>query len=302
MSQQYNIYVFNTLPYSETNPTPVASLLSSDVAKFPAVFHFPTPEPSIECATGLGSNCGKKGCTECPVSTMKAASPDYDIFKTVTTHRSTLGNPNIGVVILKASTVTTSANSVPFANALTDAETASSGKLDIFFFARWLDRPDLYDVLLTNSTNGTKVVRTFDAHGIQALALTPQGISKLTNAYDPIHNPVTCRPFSQVINTLLKTGGLWGASTTPPLAHYDATLIVSGGPPVTNANIGPETRHSYLKLSEARGSTFPERPFNRRISGDLGLFWSIIIMIVAFITAWVLLRIGAAYNANSHDL
>lgn len=288
---QYNILVFNSPPHSATNVTPVASLLASDAAKFVSVTHYDVPTPPESCATGLGSNCGRRGCVECPPSTVRAASADYEIFKTALAKYLT--DTARGIVILRSTTVTTATSAFAFSDALDVAETAvGTTQLDLFFFARWLDRPELYDVLHEFPDNGMKVIRTYDAHGIQALAITPGGMEKLKAGYSPDTNPVFCRPFAQVINTLLRTGGLYGAATTPSLASYDATLILAGGAPPADPDVAPESRQSYLKLAEARGSTFPERPFNRRVSGDLGIFWTVIVIVVVLLTAWIIVKIG----------
>jgi hypothetical protein len=290
-SQTYDVFVFVESPYTVTNPPPIANLFTATPSKFPLVVFKDMPKAELRCDTRIGKFCGKRDCTECDETLkMKTVSPDYEIFKTVLSEWTEASGR--GVVIIKSTTVTTLTDPAVLADTLTEAEGLSGEDLDAFFFAKWLDRPDQFNVLSANISNGSKLVRTWNPHGLQAIAFTNKGFAKLAATYAPDKNPVVCRPFAQVINVLVQNGTLYAATTTPSLTQYDATLVSES----STIDDSSAAKFSFLKTSECRGENHPMRPYNRRISADLSLFWSVIIILVALIVAWVLLKIGAFYT------
>ena len=251
--------------------------------------------------TGLGTNCGRPGCKDCLTThKMIPATPDFGIFEEIRTNH---WDQVSGVIIAKTSTTTISSLE-RIAGDLMEAQTLSENSMDVFYFAKWLDRPDQFTTLAVKAEpTGEiyKIVRTWNAHGFQSLAFSPLGFKKLSEAY-PSTTPVVCRPFAQVINTLLQNGTLYGITTTPSLMQYDATLITTVCDVTAAAMVGSPAVHSYLRTSECRGATIPEKPLNRRISNDLSFFWLAIVTIVVLITAWVILKIGNLGHSSSATL
>ena len=231
------------------------------------------------------SICGRRECTGCGGAThsIQAASVDYSIFAAVVASNP---DPTKGIIIVLTSTVASAITSADLASILETAETASAGRLDLFYFAKWLDRPDQFDVLAELPAGG-KIVRTWSPNGIQALAITPKGYKTLVEAYHPDRNPVVCRSFSLVLNTLVSRGELYAATTTPSCLQYDATLVS-----IRSSDGTAAAPFSYLKACEVRAATHPERPIPRRVSADLSLFWVAIIIVVATICIWFLIKIG----------
>ena len=66
--------------------------------------------------------------------------------------------------------------------------------MDIFYFSKWLYRPEKY-VSMLNYPTGGKLVRTYRPHGLQAYAITVSRMKKLRQKYSSAENPVLCRPF-----------------------------------------------------------------------------------------------------------
>lgn len=214
---------------------------------------------------------------------LRAFTPDYEIFRKLVTEWDI--NPAQGVVMIKTSSVTCLPNSDKLAEVINLAETELS-TFDLFYFARWLDRPDQY-VSLSELQGGAKLIQTMNPNSFQAIAISPGGMAKLKEFYPPDTNPVVCRAFSQILNQLIQKGNLVAASSTPCLVAYDALRIAQ------RAETGsPEAPFSYLKLAEARGDTSPERPFNRRLSAECTPFWLLIIVIVAGIVGAFLIYFG----------
>jgi hypothetical protein len=228
----------------------------------------------------IGVHCGRHNCSECDQTfKMRAVSSDYLLFKQVL-ELWEAGPQTDGVIIVKPTTVSMFGTSSTVSDILSDALSASGGEMDIFFFAKWLDRPEKY-VTLSTYPSGGKLIRTYSPHGLQAYAITVKGLRKLQSKFNPSNNPVLCRPFSQVIHMLVENGTLFALSTTPTVMAYDATRIVLKSR--KNA-IGEKARFSYLKTCEARSEIHPEEPLNRRISADLSFFWLMIILMVVIIT------------------
>jgi hypothetical protein len=242
--------------------------------------------------------CGKRKCVEkgCrPRYKIKPQTYDYEIFRQVVKDQRArygddlMSSSTNGVVIVKESTVSSAASYEHLMDALSRAYVASKNCLDVFYFAKWLDRPDQF-MTLDILPGGGRVVRTFNPYGFQALAFTRSGFGKIVSMYDPLENPVVCRPMSQLMNALVQRGILYAATTTPSLLQYDAMLTT-----LRYCSGNPEAPFSYLKTCESRGDTHPERPLNKRISADLSLFWVVIILFVAVICTWVLLKLGTLY-------
>ncbi len=278
----YDVYIFLEDPYNgTTNPPPISHLFDGSGLLFNQPINY-LPHPNIESLqdTKHGIHCGRQNCDGCDETfKMKAVSSDYLLFKKVLESRSPTSTD--GVIIVKPTTVAiggTSASDV--SGILGDAEEEAGGELDIFYFAKWLDRPEKYTTLRNYETGG-KLIRTYSPHGLQAYALTAKGIDKLVTRFDPTENPVICRPFSQVIHMLVENCTLFAVSTTPLLMFYDATRIVLK---TKKSALGEKARFSYLKTCEAQGEIHPEEPLNRRISADLSFFWLMVIMLVILIT------------------
>jgi hypothetical protein len=294
MTTTYQVFV--TVP-SAVSPQPPVETLFSTPLQTPGSVAFDTPVRINEselnqavCSVDTRiSNCGRYGCTECEgTQKITAASPDYEIFRKLVAEYQT----GKGVIVCKSTTVTSSTTVDDVATILKaadDAVTATGSTMDIFYLAKWLDRPDQYQTLGTLSGGG-KIVRTWNAQGFQAIAFTPTGFTKIRDTYHPDTNPVVCRPFAQVLNTMLQRGTAYGVTATPSLFQYDATIVTLSANPLT-----PEAPFSYLKTCESRGDVHPERVLTRRISADLSLFWIVVVIITIVISTWLLLKIGAVY-------
>lgn len=296
--EKYKVYIFLIHPYnSTTNLPPIASVFDGD-PKFEIIYK-DTPRVEIRADTRISMICGKKGCTSCgETHKMKPVTPDYELFKIALEEWNLLpGGEKLttGVILVKGTTVTASATPSLLSSVLTDAETSShfESGVDVFYLAKWLDRADQFNVVKTYS-NGSKLVRTWNANGIQALAITPKGMKKLGESYPPETNPVVCRSFSQVLNILLQNGTLIGATTTPSLLQYDSTYVTER--PAYGTFGDAFNRHSYLKTAECRSETHPENPLNRRISADLTFFWVVVVVVVCVFAVWTLLKLGAFYT------
>lgn len=235
--------------------------------------------------------CGKRGCVGCETQCgetyrMQTQSPDYDIFREVLQDWRA-GDGVGGVVIVKSTTVTVSATSDTLASALLMAVGAEPD-LDVFYFSKWLDRADQFRRLGTPLFGGGSVVRTWNPHGFQALAITQSGVQKLADAFPPDTDPVVCRTFSQVMNAMIQRGSLVAATTTPSLLQYDSMLVG-----IRELYGNAEAPYGYLKTAECVASVHPERPLNRRISADLSLFFAVLIIFIAVIAALLLVATGA---------
>lgn len=300
--EKYKVFIFLINPYNSTTNLPPISNIFSENPKFEIVYK-DTPKVEIRADTRISVICGKKGCIACgDTHKMKPVTPDYELFKIALEDWRNLSETDkakTGVIIVKGTTVTTLMSSSTVSEALNDAETASyfnepeRGGVDLFYLAKWLDRADQFCSVKSYS-NGTKLVRTWNANGVQALAITPRGLNKLNETYPPETNPVVCRSFSQVLNLLLQNGKLVAATTTPSLLQYDATYVTER--PSFGSTSDPYSRHSHLKTAECRGETHAENPLNRRISSDLTFFWVIVVVVVCVFAVWVLLKIGAFYT------
>ena len=282
----YTVYIFLEDPFNGTTAKPPIHTMFDPVG---TVFNDPivyAQHPNIDTLhdSKLGVHCGRPNCDGCDDTfKMRAVSSDYLIFKKVL-ETWTAGPMTDGVVIAKPSTVAVAGDATSVSNILTDAETEAGGEMDIFYFSKWLDRPEKYVTMLNYPTGG-KLVRTYSPHGLQAYAITVNGLNKLRQKYDPAENPVLCRPFSQVMHMLVENGTLYAVSTTPTLMFYDSSRIVMK---THKSAIGEKARFSYLKTCEARGEIHPEEPLNRRISADLSFFWLLIIMFIILITISVI--------------
>jgi len=296
--QKYKVYVFLTIPYNDTDLLPpISSVFVSDPLRFEIVYKN-TPNVEIRVDTRIGISCGKRGCTSCgETHFMKPASPDYEIFReALSDWKANVPEgekESTGMILVKSTTVSSSATATDLLRVLDDSYVELEGNLDLVYLAKWLDRPEQFNVLKTY-TNGSKLVRTWNAHGIQALGITPRGINKLAISFDPDINPVVCRPFSQVINILLQNGTLVGTTSTPSLLQFDSTLVADRA--VAHYASDGIAKFSYLKTCECRGETHPEYPLNRRVSSDLTFFWIVVVLIVAVISVWVLLKLGSFYT------
>jgi hypothetical protein len=310
MTHNYNVLIFIGNPYSSSYVPPVYSLFggSNGSGVFKSVKTVELPNNKTSCDTLIGTNCGKKSCDGCG-DTFKARpfSIDYLIFvETLKRWKELPDYQTKGMVIAKSSSVSSGAKASDLSDALIGGLEAIP-ETDIFYFSKWLDRPDQYNVLNTNLNTGMKTIRTWNPHGMQALALTPAGLAKLDSSFNPDRNPVVCRPFAQVLNALVQNGTLKATSTSPTLLHYDATLVseippasICSEPNAKKPTVRSDAaKFSYLKTCEARGETYPEAPLNRRISSDLSLFWVVIIILVAAIVVWVLLKLGSLYTYPS---
>lgn len=298
-ASDYDVLIFVNLPYSLQNLPPIYNMFGPP---FNSRQVFNTPDITQKQDTLISDKTGKM-CEGCG-GTFKGrpVSIDYEIFKIAITEWKK--NPSRGIIVVKSSTVS---SGIPDASALATQFQSSLEQFptaNMFYFARWLDRPDQYEVLKINTQTGIKTIRTWNPHGMQAVAFTPTGMSSLSSSFDPQVNPVVTRPFAQVLNSLIQNGKISAIGTTPSLLQYDATLI-SELPP--NTLVGRDTKttthqdaakFSYLKTSEARGETYPEVPLNRRISSDLTLFWVVLIILVAGLTIWLLLKIGSIGGGN----
>ena len=108
----------------------------------------------------------------------------------------------------------------------------------------------------------------------------------------PDKNPVVCRSFSQVLNILVRKGKLDAFTTTPSLLQFNSLDGLS----CDRTGLGKKSvDNNYLKTCETRGEIDPEKPLTRRISCDLTLFWTIIVIIIVSISTWILLKLGAFY-------
>jgi hypothetical protein len=239
------------------------------------------------------TKCGRVGCKECEcLPTTVATTPDYGIFKNI--YNDWIAGGKIGGVVIIKSSTTTLLQQKQLESLLYDANEYSNQAFDVFYFAKWLDRPDQFENLHTYADGQSKMVRTWNAHGLQAVAFTQAGFKKVYDLYGP-ENTIVCRPFSQILNSLLQNGTLYGVTTTPSAMQYDSCLVTETAFGITS-DMSNSFVHSYLRASECRGSSFPDRPLNRRISYDLTFFWIIIVAIIVIITTWVLLNIGSLYK------
>lgn len=250
--------------------------------------------PSV-VETCIGTDCGHVGCNDCDSThQMIPITPDYEIFSQVYTDWENAGSTG-GVVIVKSSTATL-LNPTEVASLLTDANTYSSGNFEIFYYAKWLDRPDQFNVLHTYS-NMSKMVRTWNPHGMQSIAFTEAGFIKLAERYPPNVNPVVCRPFAQVLNTLIQNGTMYAITTTPSSMQYDSTLITSSSYACQNENTS--IAHSYLRSAECRGVNDVEHPINNRISSNISFFWFVIAVLMVAVTVWIIFKItGVGETSN----
>lgn len=258
-------------------------------------------EPSIP-SRGVDTRygvCGKRGCSTCTTNSFLTPSTlDYEIFRTIhaqwltDTASTPADRETTGLIIVKTSTVGIAVDIEDLVRAVDTAWTsllstyALSSEMDLFYFAKWLDRPEQYQVLASLSGGG-KIIRTWNPNGLQALAVTPSGIRKLITAFPPEESPVVCRPFAQVLNVMVQRGAIVAASTTPALLSYDATLISLRG--VSGELHSP---FSYLRTCETRGDTHPERPLIRRVSANLNLFWVVIIIACTCVAIWIVIQSG----------
>lgn len=301
--QKFKVYVFFTIPYNGVDVfPPIASVFSVDPARFEIIYK-KMPNVEIRVDTRIGISCGKKGCTNCgETHFMKPASPDYEIFRESLldwkTNVPDSEKETTGMILVKSSTVTSTATAADILRVLDDSYSELDGNLDLVYLAKWLDRPEQFNELKSYA-NGSKLVRTWNAHGVQALGITPRGINKLAISFDPEINPVVCRPFSQVLNILLQNGTLVGTTSTPSLLQFDSTLVADRA--VAHYAADSAAKFSYLKTCECRGETHPEYPLNRRVSSDLTFFWIVVVIIVAVIAVWVLLKLGSFYSDSYHS-
>lgn len=300
--QNYRVYIFLTLPYNNTDLLPPITSVFLGETRFEIVYKN-TPNVEIRVDTRIGIRCGKRGCTTCgETHFMKPASPDYEIFKEALADwkENVLeeDKETTGMILVKSTTVSSSATATDILRVLDDSYIELEGNLDLIYLAKWLDRPEQFNVLKTYS-NGSKLVRTWNAHGVQALGITPRGINKLSISFDPEINPVVCRPFSQVLNILLQNGTLVGTTLTPSLLQFDSTLVADRA--ISHYAADSIAKFSYLKTCECRGETHPEYPLNRRVSSDLTFFWIVVVLIVAVLAVWVLLKLGSFYTDSYHS-
>lgn len=284
--EKYRVYCYYA-DSGDTQPSPIHKLFTDAGIDVHVLTGNGTTTPAVDTRI---SRCGKRTCTTCSSNTfIPPATSDYEIFRQVVqaeTAASSPMNSDGGVIIIKSTTVTSSTTIDDLESALINAKSVSTN-FDIFYFARWLDRPELYEVQ-RSLDGGGKLIRTWSPHGLQAVAITKVGYDALVAKFPPDHNPVVCRPFAQVINQLIQRGELTAMSTTPPLLSFDATLVSLQG---VSGNL--HEPFSYLKTCEARAETHPERPLHRRISTDLTAFWIVVIIITVSVAIWVLVSLGA---------
>lgn len=289
MATVYDVFVVSDEPYGLIAASPIETVFS-DTGNVTGKFTIPPtriemPKLPVTADTKI-KICGRRECVDC-IDTHKMAmkSPDYTIFERVL---ALWGGVN-GVVIVKSSTVTVGTTYDMLADALSVAETKLGAALDVFFFAKWLDRADQFEDVFVYGGGG-KIVRTWNAFGFNALAFTPSGFAKIADMYDPSANPVVCRSFSHVLNAHIQAGALMAATTTPSLLQFDATLTA-----IRNANTALEAPYSYLKTCETRGAVHAERPRNRRISNELAFFWVVLIVLLVAVTLAVGQRVARLY-------
>lgn len=292
MSSTYQVFAF--VPDAAATPvTPVESLLSALPETFEVVrvSERQVASSAVLVDTGI-SRCGRHGCTDCTF-TQKArpVNSDYELFRAAASR----WNGVSGAILVKAATTVahvgvSAANIAEILSTAISAAGSGGAPMDAFYLSKWLDRADQWTTLAVLSGGG-KIVRTWNPHGIQAIAFTKVGFEKILSAYPPASNPVVCRPFSQVLNSLIQRGTLVALTTTPSLLQYDASrvsLAVS-----SSSSLTADAAFSYLKTCETRGDTQPERLLTRRVSADLSLFWAVIVIVTAVVAVWVLVWIRA---------
>lgn len=285
----FTVYVLTTKPSVSPIETFFSNAPTGSIFKKPPV-RIATPVPTRYVDTKINA-CGRRSCTGCrKTHAARPATVDYEIFRAVVEHYSQSGG-NGGVVIVKDTTVTNVTIEL-VESAFDSANTAllqraTSEVLDIFYFAKWLDIPNKFEHL-DSLDGGGHVVKTWSPHGVQAIAITKAGLTKLLRAFPPDTKPVVCRPFSEVINITIQNGALIAATTTPSLMQYDTYL--TGDAIACSDTLAPYT---YLKSCEARGDIGVDKPMNRRISSGLSMFLFIIVIILTFITSWTLVNLGA---------
>jgi hypothetical protein len=264
---------------------------SASGVTFAAPVRIPEEKLCVPVDTHI-AQCGRHGCCDCATThVIRPVTSDYEAFR----RASQDWDQTSGVIIVKASTVAVAVSATEIADVLHAAATAadaSASPSDVFYLAKWLDRPELWTTLAV-LPGGAKIVRTWSPNGFQAVAFSPGGFAKVLAAFPPASNPVVCRPFSQVLNSMVAAGTLVATTTTPSLLHFDATRVQ-----IASSATTPDAAFSYLKTCECRGDTQPERLLTRRVSADLSLFWVVVVMLTAVVSVWVLLKIGAIYAAD----
>jgi len=297
--------VFTGAPYNTTNTPPpigtgVFSSSDSPVGFFD-VRYVPYPLDNQELSVCNPSTTHGKCADDCLTCAERFKSncvtTDYLLFKKAYEIWVNEPSPKPGVILVKDTTVSAAATGATIASAITAAELASGNKLDMFYIAKWLDRADQFTVI-GSLPGGGSIVRTWNPHGVQALAFTARGFEKVSTCYNPTTNPVVCRSFSQVLNVLVQKGTVYAATTTPSLLQFDSLAALSCDRSRTSKGA---TKFSYLKTCETRGEIDPEKPLTRRISCDLTLFWAVIIIITVAFSTWILLKFGAFYIMGSES-
>jgi len=243
----YEVFVVTSYPYSATSTSaasPIESVFAADssgkfITSTSNRIEMPTILPIVDTKVGV---CGRVGCDCADTHKMRAASADYEILKTI--YYSKRSSTSNGVVIVKTTTVSVSSTGDDLSTILSSTESLSGGGMHLFYFAKWLDRTSQYENLSTLSGGG-KIVRTWNPHGIQAIAITPTGLETIFKYYPSDTNPVVTRPLSLVINNMIQSGTLYAATTTPSLLQYDSTLV-----DIQTSSTNSDVVYSYLKTCE----------------------------------------------------
>lgn len=234
------------------------------------------------------AKCGRfSGCDDCQDTIkMVPVSPDYEIFLEAKRRWDGVSAVFIG----KWTTLSTDATPERLFHAMrVSSNSTAFSPFDIFYAAKWLDRPGHYqEIAPLPNTTGTTVIRTHSPHGMQAVVFSPAGMEKIWNLFSNATNPVISRPFSLVLNGLVQTGKIVAHSTTPTLMHFDAQAI--GQHSSSSSKDLP-----HLKTAEARAETPPDGPQTRRISSDMTFFHLLLVILIVVIAVCVLVQIGALY-------
>jgi len=161
---------------------------------------------------------------------------------------------------------------------------------DILYLSSYMDRCDLYTPVHGLETSPIKIVETVSPNGFSAVCISPQGIGKFMNVFDPDTSPLYT-PLSRALNSLI-------GRTVPEGERFIAFTCYPNA--IEFDTVHRQSDIDFLKTHKCRE---PEIPYIRKETKKekgLGMGVFLIIFIVIIIAIWFFASTGMGVSPVRH--
>lgn len=207
---------------------------------------------------------------------VRGANENYQVIDALT--QAATEWPTMNVILVKDSSVSNASPEIVTRKVLMGN---NAQNWDLYYLCKWSDQCQKYvNVALPEEeirAGGSYLAWTYSPYGFQAILFTPAGRDMILGR-QPMRNGAffpSNQPLGAQLQEEILTGAMTAICTVPNLFDYDISLATKNS--------------DFLKLNECQ-------PVSEEttVSGTsaAALFWFLVIVVLIFIVAWAILRVG----------